>query len=386
MILGKTSKTFLFSLILGLFAAGLYTQTAKAADAQIDTIATVNITLTIGDTGYSKNDETLTLDVPPYISQDNRTMVPIRFIAEGLGATVTWVDTEKTDYIKLNDNTVACKVGEVLPDNMGTAIIKDDRLFVPIRYIVTNLGADVNWDAQARKVIVTMSVSAADWVDFDSVMRLVSINSGSDYANQILKFDKENQKVHLSYDSHNTGDLPTLVINNKVYVGVTDINNLYALLDIPTIYPPSEHIPVDATVREYVDNPNAFITVEKIWNETVKEPHSGSDLIAGMAGGNGTTDIGDEYLMPWANRGKYLNALSKLLISDWGVGVQSDTTENRAALAKLFRVIINGEPITGTLTRKPGSTAAWGWEYYIYHFDKAYQIGDIKSIRVELRV
>jgi len=94
----------------------------------------------------------------------------------------------------------------------------------------------------------------------------------------------------------------------------------------------------------------------------------------------------DEYLMPWANRGEYLNALSKLLISDWGVEVQSDTTENRAALAKLFRVIINGEPITGTLTRKPGSTAAWGWEYYIYHFDKAYQIGDIKSIRVELGV
>jgi len=92
----------------------------------------------------------------------------------------------------------------------------------------------------------------------------------------------------------------------------------------------------------------------------------------------------DEYLMPWANRGVYLNALSKLLISDWGVEVQSDTPENRTALAKLFRVIINGEPITGTLTRKPGPTSAWGCEYYIYHFDKVYQIGDIKTIRIEL--
>ena len=116
----------------------------------------VTILLTIGSDIYTRNGEALTLDAPPYISADNRTMVPVRFIAEGFGAKVTWVDSEKSDIIELNGNTVYCKVGEALPDNMGMPVIKDDRLFVPIRYITSSLGAIVDWDALIREVVITM--------------------------------------------------------------------------------------------------------------------------------------------------------------------------------------------------------------------------------------
>jgi len=156
MQLRKVGKTVMHSLIIIMLIVGLYVQTAQAA-IQATTNASVTIILTIDSKTYSKNGENLSLDIPPYISQDNRTMVPIRFIAEGFGAKVTWVDTQKTDIIELNNKIINCKVGETLPDNMGTPVIKNDRLFVPIRYIATSLGADVNWDAKERKVIITMN-------------------------------------------------------------------------------------------------------------------------------------------------------------------------------------------------------------------------------------
>jgi hypothetical protein len=143
------------AVIINAFIIALAPYSSKA-ETLTDSIGTMEIILTIGSNTYSQNGVSHSLDVPPYISKDNRTMVPIRFIAEGLGAEVTWVDKQKTDIIELNGKTVYCKVGEALEDNMGTPIIKDDRLFVPIRYIVTKLGADVDWDAKERKVTITM--------------------------------------------------------------------------------------------------------------------------------------------------------------------------------------------------------------------------------------
>jgi len=116
----------------------------------------VSIFLTIDSKTYSRNGESLALDVPPFISQDGRTMVPIRFIADGLGAKSTWDDTQKTSIIEFNGKITYCKVGETLPGNMGTPVIVNDRLFVPVRYIATSLGADVGWDERERKVAITM--------------------------------------------------------------------------------------------------------------------------------------------------------------------------------------------------------------------------------------
>jgi len=48
------------------------------------------IVLMIGKTLYSVNNVNYTMDVVPYIDSDNRTMVPIRFVAEALGCVVNW--------------------------------------------------------------------------------------------------------------------------------------------------------------------------------------------------------------------------------------------------------------------------------------------------------
>ena len=50
-------------------------------------------------------------DMKPYINQDNRTMVPIRFIAEELGAAVDWNQADKRVTIE-KDKKIQLVIGE----------------------------------------------------------------------------------------------------------------------------------------------------------------------------------------------------------------------------------------------------------------------------------
>jgi hypothetical protein len=52
-------------------------------------LGTNTIGLQIGNTSAVVNGTVMTLDAPPYI-KNSRTMVPLRIIAEGLGAQVEW--------------------------------------------------------------------------------------------------------------------------------------------------------------------------------------------------------------------------------------------------------------------------------------------------------
>ena len=114
-----------------------------------------SIKLTVGQLKYTDRGVEYMFDVEPYIDpQSARTMVPIRFIAEALGARVDWIDSIKTDYITLGGKTLSIVLNKPLPDGMGTAVIVKDRLFVPIRYVSEQLGATVGWDDKTKTVTI----------------------------------------------------------------------------------------------------------------------------------------------------------------------------------------------------------------------------------------
>ena len=290
----KISKVVKHYLVVGTTIAGICALVAQAAAVPGNSLASVRIILTIDSKTYSRNGESLTLDVPPYISQEGRTMVPIRFIADGFGAKSTWDDSQKTSIIELNGKTTYCTVGEKLPDNMGTPVIKNDRLFVPIRYIATSLGADVNWSDRERKVIITTDISTEYWVDYDVVLKTIG-NLKENRRNvvaQQIEFIEERQTVHAYYDARHSWDIPTVVVSGKVYVSRDGINNFYNLFNIPLILIPSEIEKIELMQKEYKDNPNAFINIDEIWNKILHEAHTDGRLGAGIDSGNATTDIG----------------------------------------------------------------------------------------------
>lgn len=109
----------------------------------------------IRSTFYTVDGSIRVLDAPPFIDHDtNRTMVPLRAIAEGLGADVAWDGNTRMVGISLDGTTLLIAVGTPLPGGMGQSMIVADRVFVPLRYVVEQLGAEINWNAATQAIYV----------------------------------------------------------------------------------------------------------------------------------------------------------------------------------------------------------------------------------------
>jgi hypothetical protein len=108
----------------------------------------------IGNSEYLNNKQSVKNDVAPFISTDGRTMIPIRVIAESLGAQVQWDPETRTAIISENGITLRIVIGQPLANGLGTAVIVGDRTFVPIRYVSESLSANVVWDGEKETVSI----------------------------------------------------------------------------------------------------------------------------------------------------------------------------------------------------------------------------------------
>ncbi|MDI4646082.1 family 10 glycosylhydrolase [Cohnella hashimotonis] len=104
----------------------------------------------------------LPADVPPYIdSKLGATMVPIRTVSEGLGASIVWEQKTQTATIAKGADTIILTSGKKNATVNGSAVPLDasvqnkaGRIMVPLRFIGENLGLYVVWDPVARSVVM----------------------------------------------------------------------------------------------------------------------------------------------------------------------------------------------------------------------------------------
>lgn len=102
----------------------------------------------------------LVSDVSPYIlPKVNVTMVPLRVISEGLGASVVWSQHNKTVDIAQGDNSLSLTSGKKTALVNGSSVsldasveIKNGRVMVPLRFVGEQLGLQVLWDEAARTI------------------------------------------------------------------------------------------------------------------------------------------------------------------------------------------------------------------------------------------
>lgn|GEM_PF-2821386 len=103
------------------------------------------------------------IDVAPIIKPPGRTFVPLRFISETLGATVIWNEDDRSIEIKLGDNFIKLWIGKKtllvngIKQNMDVAPFIDPsagRTLVPIRFIAEYLGAFVYWIPRTKEVVI----------------------------------------------------------------------------------------------------------------------------------------------------------------------------------------------------------------------------------------
>jgi len=101
-------------------------------------------------------------DAKPFIDENGRTLIPVRFVTESLGATVEWNEEYQEVKIKKDNVNISIMINDrdiVVNGRIKTmdtkAIIKDGRTCVPIRYVAEELGATVGWAPSTSTVIIT---------------------------------------------------------------------------------------------------------------------------------------------------------------------------------------------------------------------------------------
>jgi len=125
------------------------------------------IVLTIDSTRFAVNGEARTLDAAPII-REGRTLLPIRPVAEALGAVVGWDGVERKASITLGATSLELWIGNPTARVNGRAvpidpantkvvplIVPPGRTMLPLRFVGESLGCLVEWNASTRQVTVT---------------------------------------------------------------------------------------------------------------------------------------------------------------------------------------------------------------------------------------
>jgi hypothetical protein len=152
----------------GTTLSALYPNDTNAVQFNVANVATgvngstySNAVFQIGQTSYTLNGTTVNMDVAPYI-KDNRTFVPLRYVANALGVTdsdVLWDPIAQKVTIIKGSLVAQFAIGSTTMTVNGAAIamdaapeITDSRTCLPIAWAAQALGVQYTWDATAQTV------------------------------------------------------------------------------------------------------------------------------------------------------------------------------------------------------------------------------------------
>ena len=130
-----------------------FKQAEGAANTDKPAAATKTIILQIGSTAVLVDDQAIINDVAPVIRND-RTLVPIRVITEALGGQVAWNEAAKEVTLTVNGKEIKMTIGKVLEKYGVAPVIIGGRTFVPVRFVADELGAVTTWDDATKTVTI----------------------------------------------------------------------------------------------------------------------------------------------------------------------------------------------------------------------------------------
>ena len=146
-------------------------------------------------------------DAQPFVDERDRTLVPIRFVSEAMGAQVDWDGESYTAIIKKDNDVIKYTIGDAkafINDEMITfdtyGIVKDERTFVPLRYISELLYCDVEWEKPALRVKITSPGEIKKFPDpqitmnfpeseFDKRLFWITLENASDFARECPNYE-----------------------------------------------------------------------------------------------------------------------------------------------------------------------------------------------------
>ena len=201
-------KAVVMLLVVGLLAGILGFTPVRAAESVV-------VSITIGSTKAYINSKQVVLDQPPLI-ENGTTLVPFRFIGEALGAQIGWDPVKKTVSYVLGDKNIVLTIGSLSAIVNGVKNILDvapkilpsGRTVVPVRFISETIGAKVNWNSSTRMVTVTGIKPGG------GKLVVYSPNSDTEITN-ILDYFGKKYNIDISLQSMGTGEVVSKLVAEK---------------------------------------------------------------------------------------------------------------------------------------------------------------------------
>ena len=107
------------------------------------------------------NNTILGFETPP-VTESDRTLVPMRFLFEQLGAEVTWDEATETATAVKNGTTISFSIDNTTATVNGAETVMDvparlvgDKTMVPLRFLSEEMGYTVEWDEETRMATIT---------------------------------------------------------------------------------------------------------------------------------------------------------------------------------------------------------------------------------------
>ncbi len=170
------------------------------------------VELTIDSAIADINGIKVPLDAPAYIAND-RTMVPLRFIAEAFDATVGYdsgvvtIEKDKTIFkTSIGTNTYTLNGVEKTMDT--PSVIVNDRTMVPVRVVVEAFGMKVNWNGDTRTVTITRGEARRDKVK----IFIAGDSTAQSYRDNMAPQAGWGQMIHMFFDD-------SVTIENRAMAG-----------------------------------------------------------------------------------------------------------------------------------------------------------------------
>jgi hypothetical protein len=138
-------------------------------------LLTIGNVASAGEVNIVINGVKMAPDVPPQII-DGRTLVPLRFVSQALGAQVGWDASTQTAIVRkdfstdlpidvpvnrIHDQRLKLEINGRLVEGVPLAVV-NGRAMVPLRIISETFGADVRWDEKTSTVVITMPGGAGN--------------------------------------------------------------------------------------------------------------------------------------------------------------------------------------------------------------------------------
>ena len=221
-------KVLVMLLVLGMLTGVVGFTPVKAATSIV-------VQITIGSTKGTISGKQVVLDQPPII-ENSRTLVPFRFIGEAIGATVSWdAASKKVSYV-LGKITIVLTIGSTTATVNGKKVTLDvapkitsaGRTIVPIRFVSENIGAKVDWNATTHMVTVTLAGGTPVTPKFHIGVITGTVSQSED------EFDGAQRLLKDYGDAKNGGIFTTLTFpDNFTSEQETTISEVVGLADDP---------------------------------------------------------------------------------------------------------------------------------------------------------